>query len=73
MIAEALAWMTPERRAALEALTHEEIAAQIASDPDVSPEADEAWFARAKWSSTGPDGQRIAYGRESSDRAAAYL
>jgi len=33
------------------ALTDEEIAAAVASDPDASPIADEAWFARARRSS----------------------
>ena len=38
MLAEAIAWMTPERLAALDAMTDEDIAAQIASIPDAAPE-----------------------------------
>lgn len=47
-IAEAFAWMTPERRAALDALTDKDIAAQIASNPDAAPELDAAWFENAR-------------------------
>ena len=48
MIEEAFAWLTPERLAALDALTDDDIAAQIASNPDAAPELDDAWFARAR-------------------------
>jgi hypothetical protein len=47
-LAEAIAWMTPERLAALDALTDEDIAAQIAADPDVAPELTEEWFENAR-------------------------
>lgn len=40
--------LTPERRAALDALTDDDVAAQIASNPDAAPELDDAWFARAR-------------------------
>ena len=48
MIAEGIAWMTPERLAWLDALTDDDIAAQIATNPDAAPELDDAWFARAR-------------------------
>jgi hypothetical protein len=44
----AIDWMTPERLAAFDALTDEDIAAQIASNPDAAPELDDAWFERAR-------------------------
>lgn len=47
-LAEATAWMTPERRAWLDALTDDDIAAQIADNPDAAPELDDPWFARAR-------------------------
>ena len=47
-IAEAFAWMTPERLAAFDALTDDDIAAQIASNPDAAPELDDAWFENAR-------------------------
>ena len=47
-LAEAKAWMTPERWAAFDALTDDDIAAQIAGNPDAAPELDDAWFARAR-------------------------
>jgi putative transcriptional regulator len=47
-LAEAKAWMSPERWAAFDALTDDDIAAQIASNPDAAPELDDAWFARAR-------------------------
>ena len=47
-LAEARAWMTPERLAAFDAMTDEDIAAQIASNPDAAPELDDAWFERAR-------------------------
>ena len=47
-LAEARAWMTPKRLAAFDAMTDEDIAAQIASNPDAAPELDDAWFERAR-------------------------
>ena len=47
-LAEACAWMTPERLAAFDAMTDEDIAAQIASNPDAAPELDDAWFESAR-------------------------
>ena len=47
-LAKARAWMTPERLAAFDAMTDEDIAAQIASNPDAAPELDDAWFERAR-------------------------
>jgi putative transcriptional regulator len=47
-LAEAKAWMTPERLAALDAMTGEDIAKQIAENPDAAPELDDAWFERAR-------------------------
>lgn len=35
--------------ARVDAMTDEDIAAQIADDPDVAPECDAAWFRRARW------------------------
>ena len=46
--AAARAWMTPERLAAFDAMTDEDIRAQIASNPDAAPELDDAWFERAR-------------------------
>lgn len=39
---------TPEFLAAFDAMTDEDIAAQIASNPDAAPELDDAWFERAR-------------------------
>lgn len=47
-LAEAIAWMTPERWTVFDALTDDDIAAQIADNPDAAPELDDAWFARAR-------------------------
>lgn len=47
-LAAARAWMTPERMAAFDAMTDEDIGAQIASNPDAAPELDDAWFERAR-------------------------
>ena len=44
----ARAWATPENLAWFDALTDEDIAAQIASNPDAAPELDDAWFERAR-------------------------
>lgn len=38
---------TPELRAWFDALTDDDIAAQIADDPDMAPELDDDWFRRA--------------------------
>lgn len=47
-LASARAKVTPELLAWLDALTDDDIAAQIAANPDAAPELDEAWFARAR-------------------------
>jgi hypothetical protein len=41
-LTDAYAWMTPGRLAALDAMTDGDIASQIASNPDVAPELDDA-------------------------------
>ena len=48
VLAEAIAWMTPERLAALDAMTDEDIARQIADNPDAAPELTDEWFANAR-------------------------
>lgn len=48
MLAEALDWMTPERLAALDAMTDEDIARQIDEDPDAAPELTDEWFENAR-------------------------
>ena len=48
VLAEARAWMTPERVAALDAMTDEDIAAQIADNPDAAPELTDEWFEEAR-------------------------
>jgi hypothetical protein len=40
--------MTPERMAALDAMTEEDIATQIASNPDAAPELTDKWFENAR-------------------------
>lgn len=47
-MAEAMAWMTPERLAWLDSLTDADIAAQIASNPDAAPELTDEWFENAR-------------------------
>jgi hypothetical protein len=47
-LAAARAWMTPERLVALDAMTDEDIAAQIASNPDAAPELTDEWFENAR-------------------------
>jgi hypothetical protein len=42
------AMSTPEALARYDAMTDEDIAAQIASNPDAAPELDDAWFERAR-------------------------
>jgi hypothetical protein len=39
---------TPEFLAWFDSLTDDDIAAQIASNPDAAPELDDAWFERAR-------------------------
>jgi hypothetical protein len=41
-------WMTPERLAKLDAMTDEDIAAQIADNPDAAPELTDEWFENAR-------------------------
>ena len=41
-------WMTSERLAALDAMTDEDIAAQIADNPDAAPELTDKWFENAR-------------------------
>jgi hypothetical protein len=48
MIDEAKAKVTPEFLARFDAITDEDIAAQIAADPDLAPELDDEWFAKAR-------------------------
>ena len=57
--ARAKAWATPENLAKLDAMTDEDIAAQIASNPDAAPELDDAWFERARLV-IPPKGRRAA-------------
>lgn len=47
-LAEAIVWMTPERLAALDAMTDEDIARQIAADLDVAPELTDEGFENAR-------------------------
>jgi hypothetical protein len=46
--AEAKAWATPENLAWFDALTDEDIAKQIAENPDAAPELDDEWFENAR-------------------------
>jgi hypothetical protein len=48
VLAEARAWLTPERLVALDAMTDEDIAAQIADNPDAAPELTDEWFENAR-------------------------
>jgi hypothetical protein len=41
-------WATPENLAKLDAMTDEDIAAQIASNPDAAPELTGEWFENAR-------------------------
>ena len=41
-------WATTENLAKLDALTDEDIARQIADDPDVAPELTDTWFENAR-------------------------
>ena len=45
--AELLRDLTPELLAWFDGLTDDDIAAQIAADPDMAPELDDDWFRRA--------------------------
>lgn len=47
-LAIAKEWATPENLAAFDALTDEDIAAQIASNPDAAPELTDEWFENAR-------------------------
>ncbi|MEO7634594.1 MAG: hypothetical protein ABIS38_02975 [Sphingomicrobium sp.] len=46
--ASAKEWATPENLAKLDAMTDEDIAAQIASNPDAAPELTDEWFENAR-------------------------
>jgi hypothetical protein len=46
--AAAKAWATPENLAWFDSLTDEDIAAQIASNPDAAPELTDEWFENAR-------------------------
>ena len=46
--AAAKAWATPENLAWFDALTDDDIAAQIASNPDAAPELTDEWFENAR-------------------------
>ncbi|MDM7954972.1 hypothetical protein [Blastomonas sp.] len=48
VLAEAKEWATPDRLAALDAITEDDIARQIAENPDVAPELTDEWFERAR-------------------------
>lgn len=41
-------WATPENLAWFDSLTDEDIAAQIASNPDAAPELTDEWFENAR-------------------------
>ncbi len=41
-------WATPENLARLDAMTDEDIAAQIAANPDAAPELTDEWFENAR-------------------------
>ncbi len=47
-LAAAKTWATPENLAWFDALTDEDIAAQIASNPDAAPELTDEWFENAR-------------------------
>jgi hypothetical protein len=46
--ARATAWATPENLAKLDAMTDEDIARQIAENPDAAPELTDDWFENAR-------------------------
>ena len=47
-LAIAKAWATPENLAMLDAMTDDDIAKQIADNPDAAPELTDEWFANAR-------------------------
>ena len=47
-LAIAKAWATPENLAMLDAMTDDDIADQIASNPDAAPELTDEWFEHAR-------------------------
>ncbi len=47
-LAIAEAWATPENLAKLDAMTDEDIARQIAENPDAAPELTDEWFENAR-------------------------
>jgi hypothetical protein len=47
-IAFARAWATPDNLAMLDAISEDDIARQIAEDPDVAPELTDEWFENAR-------------------------
>ena len=47
-LAFARQWATPENLARLDGMTDQDIAHQIAEDPDVAPELTEEWFENAR-------------------------
>lgn len=44
----AKAWATPENLAKLDAMTDDDIAEQIAANPDAAPELTDEWFENAR-------------------------
>lgn len=46
--AKAREWATPENLAKLDAITDDDIARQIAEDPDAAPELTDEWFENAR-------------------------
>jgi len=47
-LAIAKAWATPENLAMLDAMTDDDLAKQIADNPDAAPELTDEWFANAR-------------------------
>jgi len=47
-LAAAKAWATPENLARLDAMTDDDIAAQIAANPDAAQELTDEWFENAR-------------------------
>ncbi len=47
-LAFARVWATPENLAKLDAITDDDIARQIAENPDAAPELGEEWFENAR-------------------------
>lgn len=48
VLAEATEWATPDRLAALDAMTDEDVARQILENPDAAPELTDEWFENAR-------------------------